>query len=371
MTIQETYRKKLIANQRAAEIAMRGVYNRYIDNVSKYVTNKKLKLAANFQFRKNDLLGAMLSGEAYDDFKEGLYAINKDLVSGAWQMAGEKNTAAFGSYMNLIKKHTGKEAYSMDINSKALTAFIQGRGTKPLSTKVWKPAAQFRDEMAVHLGMGIANGDSAAVLSRRTRQYLEKPDALFRRTKTLDKYGNEKWKWSKRAQKYNPGRGVYRSAYKNSMRVARTETNAAYFLADQHQFKQQKFVLGYEVVLSGSHPKIDICDDLKGKYPKNFVFTGWHPSCLCTILPITMKEDKFIQYLKGNRVKVPRIELPYSFKSFVARNEEKLLGHKIGAWWVKDNLTASRGKVNFNGSPIRLPKRPLKNIAPESIYKKK
>lgn len=371
MTIESKYRKKILASQAAAELQMRRVYNRYIDNVSKYANNKALKLSASFKFRKNDLLGAILSGEAYEEFKDGLYAINKNVVTGAWEMAGEKNGEAFGSYILLLKQYTGKEAFSMDINQKALAAFINSSGGKSLSARVWKPAQQFRDEMAVHLGMGIANGDSAATISRRTRQYLEKPDALFRRVKTQDQYGNDKWQWSKRAKAYNPGRGVYRSAFKNSMRVARTQTNQAYFQADQNMWRQQKFVLGYEVILSPSHPKIDICDDLKGKYPKTFTYSGWHTQCSCTMIPVKMSEKTFISYLKGNRVKVPKYDLPHSFKSFVARNEDKFLDHRVKTYWVKDNLVVSKGKVSFEGSPIRLPKRPLKNIAHESVYEKK
>ena len=30
----------------------------------------------------------------------------------------------------------------------------------------------------------------------------------------------------------------------------------------------------------------DICDELKGDYPKDFKFTGWHPHCRCYATPL-------------------------------------------------------------------------------------
>lgn len=324
MTVESEYRAKILALQHKAELAMKKVYYQYIDNVAKYANDSRLKFHKSFTLRKNELLGAVLSGENFDEFKSGLYAINKNAVTNAWELAGEKTNEAFGKYLQLIKMQTGKEAFSLDINHKALQSFITGNNVESLSSKVWKPANQFRDEMTVHMGIGVANGDSAATISRRTRQYLNKPDALFRRVKTIDKEGIEKWKWSKRALQYNPGRGVYRSAYMNSMRVARTEINQAYFLADQEMWKNQKFVTGYEIVLSGSHPRYDICDQLQGKYPKEFLFTGWHPMCLCTMIPITMSEDNFLKYLKGGAVQERKIGIPANFSNWLISKQAAL-----------------------------------------------
>ena len=53
--------------------------------------------------------------------------------------------------------------------------------------------------------------------------------------------------------------------------------------------QQLDFILGIEVHLSNNHtclnakgepePFYDICDELQGRYPKDFKFTGWHPLC--------------------------------------------------------------------------------------------
>ena len=51
-------------------------------------------------------------------------------------------------------------------------------------------------------------------------------------------------------------------------------------------------MVGIEVHLSNNHTCMghkgklildfhDICDELQGRYPKDFKFTGWHPHCRC------------------------------------------------------------------------------------------
>lgn len=52
---------------------------------------------------------------------------------------------------------------------------------------------------------------------------------------------------SKPMMNYNPGPGVYKSAYKNALRVAVTETNMAYRKADSDRWQKLDFVLGFEV----------------------------------------------------------------------------------------------------------------------------
>lgn len=52
------------------------------------------------------------------------------------------------------------------------------------------------------------------------------------------------------------------------------------------------FILGYEIKLSHSHPCHDICEDLKGKYPKDFKWTRWHPNDLCYVITISKKGIK-------------------------------------------------------------------------------
>lgn len=120
---------------------------------------------------------------------------------------------------------------------------------------------------------------------------------MFRRFRYKDESGEWRLKWKKRIKdektgKYKwidydknsyqddwTGKGYYKSAAQNAMRVTRTETNIAYRRADNERWAQMDFVLGQRVQLSRSHPRTDICDKLQGDYPKEFVFDGWHPQC--------------------------------------------------------------------------------------------
>ena len=212
---------------------------------------------------------------------------------------------------DLVRNIFGKKLFESDRfrawaahNEGAMNAFIN-RSDKGmnLSDRVWKSARQLRDEMEVALTVGMAEGDSAAGLSRQVRQCLNDPDLMFRRfryKKGEDENGNPIWgrKWKKKViedgktkwidydkDSYIPkgagdhSRGVYKSAAKNAMRVARTETNMAYRRSDYERWQQMSFILGIRIEMSNQHPKPDICDEMQGDYPKNFYFSGWHPMC--------------------------------------------------------------------------------------------
>ena len=103
------------------------------------------------------------------------------------------------------------------------------------------------------------------------------------------------------------GAGVYKNPLKNCERLMRTEVNAAYRSAEIDSYNAMDVVLGYEIHLSGNHyttrknkppiPIHDICDECAGKYPKNFIWFGWHPNCRCYITPITMTPEQFAAYM--------------------------------------------------------------------------
>lgn len=165
------------------------------------------------------------------------------------------------------------------------------------------------------LSEGLSEGRSAAELSRTIRQNLREPDRLFRRVR--DKNGN--LQLSKSARAYHPGTGVYRSSYKNALRLTRTEINVSYAEADFERWQRLDFVIGYEVRLSNNHtcnghPFTDICDELAGKYPKWFKFTKWHPQCRCVCLAI-FDDDPGAGEVR---------DVPANFKQWVTDNQPRL-----------------------------------------------
>lgn len=258
----------------------------------------------------------------------------------------------------LVKSCFGKRALSSpefaawtQRNSAAMNTFIaRSENGLNLSQRVWKSVEQLRDEMEVAITVSVGEGESAASMSRKVRQYLNDPDLMFRRFRYKDPESGE-WrrKWKKRIkdpatgkvkwidydkrtyQDQWTGRGYYKSSAQNAMRVARTETNIAYRRADNERWQQMDFVLGQRVNLSRSHPKKDICDKLAGDYPVDFVFDGWHPQCFCFVTPILMDEDEMAKvseaFLRGEKY-VPRgkriTDYPDNFKQWVSEHKEDI-----------------------------------------------
>ena len=115
------------------------------------------------------------------------------------------------------------------------------------------------------------------------------------------------------------------------MRIARTETNIAYRRADNTRWQQMDFVIGQEINLSRNHPVTDICDTLAGRYPKNFVFDGWHPQCFCYVVPILLSEKDMMAMqqakLNGEDYDISGkviADMPRNFKSWAIDNAERI-----------------------------------------------
>src|SRR5690606_5171936 len=157
---------------------------------------------------------------------------------------------------------------------KALATF-QKRKVKGLnlSQRVWKSTKEIKTLIANVQGEGIAEGKSVAKVSKELRKQLLNPSVETK-----------------------PGQGVYKSPMKNAARVARTEMNMANRMADQVAWESNPIILGYRINLSNTSSKkvrarCELCRSLNGDYPVEFVWTGWHPHCLCYKTPILMTRD--------------------------------------------------------------------------------
>ena len=225
-----------------------------------------------------------------------------------------------------------------------------------ISGRVWRTAEQAIQHIETSLSEGLAEGRSAAELSRTIRQDLREPDRLFRRVR--DKNGNLQLSTSARA--YHPGAGVYRSSYKNALRLTRTEINVSYAEADFERWQRLDFVIGYEVRLSNNHtcnghPFTDICDELAGKYPKWFKFTKWHPQCRCVCLAI-FDDDPGAGEVR---------DVPPNFKQWVTDNKPRLdrsIKKGTAPYWVRDNFS-KEGKLTGAG---RKPPKPPRSSTPHT-----
>lgn len=220
-----------------------------------------------------------------------------------------------------VKRKGKKARVYYQTNNDALKAF-QERKDKgmDLSRKLWNQSANYKEEMEYALSAAIEKGTSAVKLSKRLSKYLNDFPALKKDYK----------------EKYGKAVECQDCEYR-SIRLARTEINMAYRSAEQERWKQFDFVLGYEVKLtqSGRHVP-DICDDLVGKYPKDFKFVGWHPNCLCYTVPVLKTEEQFFNYEEVPEVTEP----PQGFSDWLKDNAERIdKAAERGTlpYWYKDN----------------------------------
>ena len=387
--------KKKIDYEKAATMLFSRTEH-YADNVRRLyaaATNELLKLSAMkasngvsaaFSFsdskrlseQANAILRALYSG-VYNEIKGGVIA--------EWENANKSCDALITSIFGRKVKEDNHYARFFTRNKESVDVFFKRKseyGGLNLSQRVWKYVGDFKTEMEMALSVTMGEGKSAATISREVRKYLQRPDMMFRRfrvktgeqdifdadgnvvgkepvygrvwkRKVVDAVtGNVSWQTVK-LKDYSFGRGVYRSSYKNAMRLARTETNMAYRTADQERWRQLDFVIGYRVVLSDNHPEPDICNDLsakrgekgsRGVYPKDFVFKGWHPQCRCYVVPILADEKEFdkIQEAILNDEPIPEsksvIREPNKyFQDWWMKNKKRVSEAQSLPYWVKDN----------------------------------
>ena len=121
---------------------------------------------------------------------------------------------------------------------------------------------------------------------------------------------------------------------------------------DCDRWSRIPFVVGMEVKRSNNPFGCEVCEALKGKYPKDFVFTGWHPQCRCYIVPVLASEEERMAYhravLKGEDVSdfhfKGEITEPHDgFKKWMGDNAERIENARSLPYWVRDNGKYMKG----------------------------
>ena len=281
-----------------------------------------------------------------------------------WLFACDKNDGFIESIMDTSKVSKARLKKMQDRNLEALQTFQQRKVEgMNLSQRVWKYVGQYKDQLESALDVGLGEGRSADQLSRDVRENLKEPNRLFRRVR--DKRGN--LVLSKAARAFHPGQGVYRSSYKNAMRLTRSEINMAYRESDFLRWQSLDFVVGFEIHRSNHEPlcKCDLCERLVGRYPKTFKFKGWHPQCMCYATPILMDEETFDENelgdlkaaLRGTKYKPLQAknvvtDVPDEFKKWVKDHIEAQKNWGSTPYFIKDNF--KDGKLS-EGLKITLP----------------
>lgn len=67
--------------------------------------------------------------------------------------------------------------------------------------------------------------------------------------------------------------------------------NIDFRLNDHKQWETMDFILGIEIKRSHNHKPCDLCDAMCGRYPKDFMFIGFHPDCICYETSVQMNHE--------------------------------------------------------------------------------
>lgn len=269
---------------------------------------------------------ADLQAQFVDDIRSVIYRGTSE----EWKNSNEVQDLMANKVLKAYTAKIDKVKYKVlyQTNSDALKAF-QNRKDKGfnVSAKLWQQSTIYKEELEAAISCAIQKGISAVTLSKQISKYLIDFPSLQRDYK----------------EKFGKAEHLKDCEYR-SIRLARSEINMAYRAAENERWRQMDFVIGYEIKLSGKHPAHDICDTLAGKYPKDFVWTGWHPNDLCYKIPILKTEEEFWAWDGRSESATESVnevkDVPDGFKKWVLDNQQRIENaKKMGTlpYFLRDN----------------------------------
>lgn len=367
--------KKLTSKQQKEQLNnLFAVYSKRLDRLYSDYVKKLTSLDygedvleddALFNFDNFPQLKARLNDIFNDYYQNSLLCYKSGITDGV-ALAYNHDEMVIGGYSVLTDN-----AIRVARDTAAVTFISNRLKTKNglnLAQIVWNYCQQTKSEfemaMSNTIADGIKKGSSAEEIGKSIRKYLNDPDMMYRRYHTIKVQKNGKKKdvvtWRRRRiidgkvrfveePLEKVGMGVYRTARKNALRVARTEINAAYHKARNERWQNEPFVIGQYIHVSPQHNIDDICNDLEGRYPKDFDWRSWHSNCMCTSDPITIqgeeKKEFYKRLMAGEDMSnyVGRFavkDVPDYYKQYIKDHSEAIIkSYKKGnlAWHLQDN----------------------------------
>jgi hypothetical protein len=341
------------------------IYNNYLAAMKLFQVKNSLSGNTPFWFSQNSAANKQMD-KLLANFNKQANALFLNGIERSWKIGEESyinkmhialsGKARQRKYFDETRNQATQQQRDQGAHAAAVRFADQKRNGINLSGRVWNMAKNMKGEIETIIQNGMKEGKTADQLSKELRGYLNEPKTIFRKVRNKETGVME---LSEAAKKYKPGPGVYRSAYKNAMRLARTEIAAAYRRAELEKFQNDPQVIGIRIELSNNHtcinprtgkpePFYDICDELAGDYPKSFLWTGWHPQCRCIITPILIGAEDFRKMLaaeiKGETYTPKQItEPPKALGEWITRNQERAKGWGDMPYWIKDNKQYTNG----------------------------
>lgn len=289
-------RKKYIELRLKQDPEIRGLYIRAADRVARELQKLALKTPSSY-LRKRQLeeLEAALRAEA-DSLVDGLHSsFNKSIKEAVEAGSGYSQAILIDAMKKAGLKTSGlKTVFFSTVNKQAVEAcWARTKKGLFLSDRIWQQGEKFRNTMRDIIQEAVATGQDAVKTARMLQQYVRQGAMTLARD-----YPN----MMKRMGGRIPGNISY-----EALRLARTETSAAFGEGTVAAAQVAPSYQGMKWVLSNTHPIADICDTLadhdeglgRGVFkPGEEPPYPAHPNCLCALVPIHEGPERFVERLK-------------------------------------------------------------------------
>ncbi len=318
MPLENEFAKENIMRIAARNEQLERIIRQALKNAARDINQFKLRNPKNFEGRftytRNRGLEKSLNSLMHD-LNTKIHTGIQTGITDHWNLANIKNK----KLEEIFLKGTGIIAEFGDLNLQALDNFLnRTENGLNLSKRVWRITDGIKDDLETYIGSGIVSGKSAVSRAKDIEQYISGGGVKYQGR--LIKAGNRKFE---------------------AIRLAANETNLAYRASDYERRQQLPFVTGITVHLSDQHPQDDICNEMYGDYPKGFIFTGWHVSCVCYTTSKLISKEEFKRYLKTGELK-PNTQIqsiPTSATKFLQEKGDRIKKLKSRPYWVTDNFS--------------------------------
>lgn len=288
-------RKRFIDLRLQQDLDIRQLYIKLTKNISNELKKEGL---SKFNKRKLQYMYSVLKRQ--EDLLNGQLTINFEKYT-------KSNVETATGYskailINALEKSTIKkiekpviESLFFRVNEKAIEAvWSRTKDGLYLSDGIWNKCTNYRKHMTTIIQSAVAEGKDCVKTARMLEKYVLKGK------RTL-------------AEEYpgmivRMGSRVPENICYEALRLARTEMTAAYGEATVSAGMVSPSCNGIKFILSSSHPKPDICDDITGldKYGLGIgVYPidespsyPFHPNCLCITTTVNEQPEQFVERLK-------------------------------------------------------------------------
>ncbi|PRR85975.1 hypothetical protein [Clostridium luticellarii] len=288
-------RKKYIDLRLNNETEIRAFYIRLVKDIS-----NELKKGGTSKIRKAQLLVLIEMLKKQQNKLEGqLTAIFKEYIKANAEAATEYAKSIDIKAIKeagIAKVSTSKvKTLYFNVNQRAIeTCWARANEGLYLSDRIWTKSKRYRENMTEIIQDAVAEGQDCVKTSRMLDKYVKTG------RKTLAKQYPNMMK--------RMGNRVPEDLCYESLRLARTEMTAAYGEATIQSAMVSPSCSGVKFILSGSHPRLDICDHICGVddyglgigvYPIDKAPAyPFHPNCLCITLTVNENPSDFVDRLK-------------------------------------------------------------------------